>query len=141
MFEGIQKAVTADRAAFLTEFFSKFYNVDVLGGKLVSEQLVDYSWGVGMSASAKGTLDSVLAWLTDFRKDISRIDVPTLIMHGDADRILPIAATAMPLSKLIKGARLVVVEGAPHGMIWTHADKVNAELVQFLGQPAAIVTA
>ena len=141
VFEGIQKAVTADRAAFLTEFFSKFYNVDVLGGKLVSEQLVDYSWGVGMSASAKGTLDSVLAWLTDFRKDISRIDVPTLIMHGDADRILPIAATAMPLSKLIKGARLVVVEGAPHGMIWTHADKVNAELVQFLGQPAAIVTA
>ena len=64
-----------------------------------------------------------------------------MILHGDADRILPITATAMPLSKLIKGSRLVVVEGAPHGMNWTHADRVNRELVSFLGQPAPTVAA
>ena len=139
-FEATQKALATDRAAFLTAFFSKFYNFDVLGGKLVSEELVRYSWNVGMSASAKGTHDSVQAWLTDFRKDVSQIDVPTLILHGDADRILPLAVTATPLSKLIKGSRLVVVEGAPHGMIWTHAEKVNAQLVQFLGEKAAVVT-
>jgi non-heme chloroperoxidase len=141
VFKGIQQAVAADRPAFLSAFLAKFYNVDVLAGKLVSDQVVQCSWNVAVGASAKGTLDCVLAWLTDFRKDIPRIDVPTLIIHGDADRILPIAATAIPLSKIIKGARLVVVEGGPHGLTWTHAEKVNSELVNFLSQhsPAVVV--
>ena len=140
VFEGIQRDLAADRPAFLANsFFGNFYNVDVLGGKLVSKEVVQYSWNVAVGASPKGTFDCVKAWLTDFRKDIARIDMPTLILHGDADRILPIAATAMPLSKLIKGARLAVVEGGPHGITWTHAAKVNTELVSFLGQHSPAV--
>ncbi|MEO5988553.1 MAG: alpha/beta hydrolase [Candidatus Eisenbacteria bacterium] len=139
VFEGIQKAIVADRPAFLTKFFKDFYNVDVLGGKLVSDALVHSSWNVAVGASPKGTLDCVQAWLTDFRGDISRIQVPTLILHGDADRILPIAATGTPLSKLINGSNLVVIQDGPHGIGWTHADQVNKELIHFLGSPSPAV--
>jgi non-heme chloroperoxidase len=132
VFAGIQKALAADRPAFLAAFLQNFYNVDVLGGKRISEQAVQYSWNVAAGASAKGTLDCVPAWGTDFRKDLSAIDVPTLVIHGDADRILPIAATGARTHKSVKGAHLVVVEGGPHGLTWTHADKVNPELVEFL---------
>jgi non-heme chloroperoxidase len=132
VFDGIKKAIAADRPAFLSAFLSDFYNFDVLGGKLVSDKVVQANWNVAAGASAKGTLDCVTAWYTDFRKDIPRIDVPTLIIHGDADRILPISATAIPLSKGIEEARLVVIEGGPHGITWTHADQVNAELLNFL---------
>ena len=135
-FEGIKRAIAADRPAFLSGFLRDFYNFDVLGGMLVSDQVVQYNWNVAAGASAKGTVDCVSAWLTDFRPDLPSIDVPTLVIHGDADRIVPIAATGIPLSKGIKGARLVVVEGGPHGINWTHAEKVNAELVNFLRQPA-----
>jgi non-heme chloroperoxidase len=141
LFEGIKKGIVADRPAFLSGFLANFYNVDTLGGKLVSDQVVQYSWNVAVGASPKGTLDCVSAWLTDFRKDLTRIDVPTLVVHGDADRILPIAATGTPLSKSIKGARLLVVEGGPHGLIWTHADKVNPELINFLGQKSGVLAA
>ncbi len=138
VFEGIKKAIVADRPAFLSGFLANFYNVDTLGGKIVSDQVVQYSWNVAVGASPKGTLDCVSAWLTDFRKDLTRIDVPTLVIHGDTDRILPIAATGTPLSKAIKGARLLVVEGGPHGILWTHADKVNPELVNFLRQQSKV---
>jgi pimeloyl-ACP methyl ester carboxylesterase len=134
VFEGIKKAIIADRPAFLSEFFANFYNVDVLGGKLVSNQVVELSWNIAAGASPKGTLDCVSAWLEDFRKDLERIDVPTLVVHGDADRILSLAATGRRTHKLVKGSRLVTVEGGPHGLIWTHAEKVNRELLDFLGQ-------
>ncbi|MFC8175723.1 alpha/beta fold hydrolase [Streptomyces sp. NPDC057325] len=133
VFQGIQEAVAADRHAFMTDFLADFYNVDVLGGERISEQVVQASWNVAAGASAKGTLDCVRAWLTDFRADLPRIDVPTLIIHGDADRTLPVEATAVPLSGLIDGARLTIVPGAPHGLLWTHAAEVNAELLAFLG--------
>jgi non-heme chloroperoxidase len=139
VFKGIQQAIAADRPAFLSTFFRDFYNVDVLGGKRISDPVVQYSWNVAVGASAKGTLDCVSAWQTDFRQDLSRIDVPTLVIHGDADRILPIAATGKPLRNAIKEARLVVVEGGPHGITWTHAEQVNTELVNFLGQPSPAV--
>lgn len=141
VFEGIKKGITADRPAFLSGFFRDFYNVDLLGGTRVSDQVVQHSWNVATGASAKATLDCVSAWLTDFRHDLSHIDVPTLIVHGDADRILPIAATGLPLGDRIKGARLVVVQGGPHGITWTHAEQVNTELVNFLAQatPAVVV--
>jgi pimeloyl-ACP methyl ester carboxylesterase len=139
VFEGIKQAVAADRPAFLSAFFHKFYNVDVLGGKRVSDQVVQSSWNVAAGASAKATLDCVSAWLTDFRQDLARIDVPTLVIHGDADRILPIAATGTPLCNGIKGARLVVVKGGPHGITWTHAEQVNTELLSFLAQPSPAV--
>ncbi|WP_457034210.1 alpha/beta fold hydrolase [Kitasatospora sp. P5_F3] len=134
VFDGIQGAIRADRPAFLAAFLADFYNVDVLGGDRVSDQVVQYSWNVGVSASAKATLDCVPAWLTDFRADLPRIDVPVLIVHGDADRTLPIGSTAIPLSQRIAGARLVVLEGAPHGLIWTHAEEVNKELLAFIGE-------
>ncbi len=138
VFEGIKKAIIADRPAFLSAFLANFYNVDVLGGKSISDQVVQYNWNVGVAASAKGTLDCVSAWVTDFRNDLPRIDVPTLVIHGDADRILPLAATGTRTQKAVKGARLVVVEGGPHGLTWTHAEKVNRELLNFLGQKKSI---
>ncbi len=133
IFDGIKKAIADDRPAFLCQFLSDFYNVDVLGGKLISQQAVQLSWTVAAGASPKGTLDCVSAWLTDFREDLKRIDVPTLIVHGDADRILPLAATGKRTPEFVKGSRLVVVEGGPHGIIWTHAEKVNHALLDFLG--------
>jgi pimeloyl-ACP methyl ester carboxylesterase len=134
VFDGIKAGVAADRLAFLTGFFANFYNVDVLGGKRVSDQAVQFSWNVAAGASPKGTLDCVSAWLTDFRKDLARIDVPTLVVHGDADRILPIDVTGKRTHELVKGSRFVVVEGGPHGLNWTHAEQVNRELLDLLGQ-------
>ena len=139
VFEGIKEGIAADRPAFLSAFLADFYNVDVLGGKRISNQAVQYSWNVAVGASAKGTLDCVTAWYTDFRKDLQRVDVPTLVVHGDSDRIVPLAVSGIPTSKSIKGARLVVVEGGPHGVTWTHPEKVNAELVSFLGQDARVL--
>jgi pimeloyl-ACP methyl ester carboxylesterase len=133
VFEGIKKALAADRPAFLSAFLADFYNVNLLGGKLISSQVVQYNWNVAAGASAKGTFDCVSEWGTDFRGDLSRIDVPTLVIHGSADRILPIAATGIRTQKAVKGARLVVIKDGPHGLTWTHAEQVNHSLVEFLG--------
>jgi pimeloyl-ACP methyl ester carboxylesterase len=137
VFEGIKQAIASDRPAFLSKFFADFYNVDVLRGKRISDQVVQLSWNVGAVASPKGTLDCVSAWLTDFRKDLQSIKVPTLVIHGDADRILPIAATGKRTHELIKGSKLVVVEGGPHGITWTHSQQVNQGLMEFLGEKKA----
>jgi non-heme chloroperoxidase len=137
VFEGIKKAVVADRYAFFTEFFKNFYNTDLLLGKRVSEQAVQASWNVASGASATASLACVPTWHEDFRKDVNKIDVSTLVIHGDADRILPINASGLRTAKLIKGARLVVVKDGPHCITWTHAEEVNAELVSFLGKAAA----
>ena len=134
VFEGIQKAVAADRYAFFTEFFKNFYNTDLLLGKRVSEQAVQASWNVAVGCSATASLACVPTWHEDFRKDLARVDVPTLVIHGDADRILPISASGQRTAKLIKGARLSVVKDGPHCITWTHADEVNRELVNFLGE-------
>ena len=114
IFEGIKKAIAADRPGFLSAFLANFYNVDVLGGKLISDQVVQASWNIASGASPKGTLDCVSAWLTDFRKDLAAISVPVLVVHGDADRIVPLAASAQRTHEAVKGSRLVVIEGAPH---------------------------
>ena len=111
VFEGIQKAVTADRYAFFTEFFKNFYNTDVLLGKRVSEQAVQASWNVAAGASATASLACVPTWHEDFRKDLARIDVPTLVIHGDADRIVPITASGLRTAKLIKGSPLCRSQG------------------------------
>jgi len=137
VFDGIEKAITADRYAFFTEFFKNFYNTDVLFNKRVSEQVVQASWNVAALSSATASLACVPTWHEDFRKDLAKIDIPTLVMHGDADRILPINAAGARTAKLIKGARFVVVKDGPHCISWTHADEVNTELVNFLGKGAA----
>ncbi len=134
VFEGIQKAVVADRYAFFTEFFKNFYNTDVLLGKRVSAQAVQSSWNVAAGASATASLACVPTWHEDFRENLACIDVPTLVIHGDADRILPITASGVRTAKLIKGARLLVVKDGPHAITWTHADEVNRELLEFLKQ-------
>jgi non-heme chloroperoxidase len=137
VFDGLEKAITADRYAFFTEFFKNFYNTDVLLNKRVSEQAVQASWNLAAGSSATASLACVPTWYEDFRKDVGKIDVPTLVMHGDADRILPITAAGPRTAKLIKGARLLVVKDGPHCITWTHAEEVNAELVKFLGKAAA----
>jgi len=137
VFEGIQKAVAADRYAFFSEFFKNFYNTDVLLGKRISEQAVQASWNVAASASPTASLACVPTWHEDFRKDVARIDVPTLVIHGDSDRIVPFAAAGQRTAKLIKGARLSVIKDGPHAVSWTHPDEVNVALVAFLGKETA----
>jgi len=137
VFEGIQNAVAADRYAFFTEFFRNFFNTDVFLGKRISEQVVQASWNVAAGASATASLACVPTWHEDFRNDVARIDVPTLIIHGDADRIVPIQASGEKTAKLVKGARLVAIKDGPHAINWTHAGEVNAELVSFLGKGTA----
>jgi non-heme chloroperoxidase len=137
VFDGIIKAVSADRYAFFTEFFKNFYNTDVLLNKRVSEQAVQASWNLAAGASATASVACVPTWHEDFRKDVDKIDVSTLVIHGDADRILPIAASGLRTAKLIKGARLAIMKDGPHCVTWTHADEVNTELVNFLGKAAA----
>ncbi len=139
VFEGIKKAVVADRYAFFTEFFKNFYNTDVLLGTRISEQAVQASWNVAAGASATASLACVPTWHEDFRKDVARIDVPTLVIHGEADRIVPIEASGQRTAKLIKGAHLVRIKDGPHAVGWTHAEEVNRELVDFLGKGAASV--
>ena len=132
VFKGIEAAIVADRYAFFADFFRNFFNTDVLLGKRVSEQVLQASWSLAAGASAVASFECVRTWYTDFRKDVAKIDVPALVMHGDADRILPIASSGNRTASLIKGAKYVVVAGAPHGILWTHADQINSELVRFL---------
>jgi pimeloyl-ACP methyl ester carboxylesterase len=139
VFAGIEKAVAGDRYAFFTGFFQNFYNTDQFLGKRVSEQAIQASWNVAAGCSPTASLACVAAWHTDFRKDLARIDVPTLVIQGDADRILPIAATGQRTAKLIKGAREVVVKSGPHCVTWTHAEEVNSGLLNFLGEKTGVL--
>src|ERR1700752_1212099 len=136
VFAGIQRAVATDRYAFFTGFFQNFYNTDVFMGKRVSEQVVQASWNIAATASASASFACVPTWHEDFREDLARINVPTLVIQGDADRILPVTATGLRTAKLIKGARQVVVKDGPHCVTWTHAKEVNAGLLSFLGESA-----
>jgi pimeloyl-ACP methyl ester carboxylesterase len=132
VFEGLKTAIKADRPALLMDFLRNFYNYDVTGGKLVSERVLEDNWNVAVGASATGTLACVDSWIEDFRQDIARNTVPTLILHGDADRILPADASSRRQAKMIKNARYVELKGGPHGVPWTHAEQINSELVKFL---------
>jgi non-heme chloroperoxidase len=132
LFEQIKQAVAADRYAFFTEFFKNFYNTNLLLGKRVSEEVVRASWNIAAGASATASLVCVSTWIEDFRQDVARIDVPTLIIHGDEDRIVPFTASGQRTAKLIKGARLLLIKGGPHCVTWTHADQVNSALLDFM---------
>jgi len=133
VFEGIKAAIVQDRYAFFKSFLDNFYNVDVLGGTRISDQAWQASFALACTASPHATWAVVDSWLTDFRADVAKIDIPTLVIHGTADRILPFQATAARLPRLIKDVRLVPVEGGPHNIAWTHPDEVNAALLEFLG--------
>ncbi len=132
VFDAIVAGLLADRPAFLTGFLRNFYNVDVLGGKLISEDQLRAVWNVAVGASPIATVECVKAWPTDFRSDLGAIHVPTLVIHGDADRIVPIDISGRRTHQMVKGSSLVVVEGAPHGLTLTHGDIVSRELVKFI---------
>jgi non-heme chloroperoxidase len=132
VFEGLKNAIRADRPATVFEFLKNFYNYDVTGGKLVSDRVLEDNWNVAAGASPIGTLQCVDSWVEDFRQDIAKNTVPTLIIHGDADRILPPDATSRRQAKLVKHVKFAEIAGGPHGLCWTHADRVNAELVPFV---------
>jgi non-heme chloroperoxidase len=132
VFDGIRAAVVADRPAYFKAFLDDFFNVDVLGGTRISEQAWQASFNVAVAASPFAADACVPTWLTDFRADLPKIDVPTLLVHGDADRILPFDATARRLPGLIADLKFVVVEGGPHNIAWTHPEEVNRALLDFL---------
>jgi non-heme chloroperoxidase len=134
VFDGIKAAVVADRPAYFKDFLDNFYNVDVLGGTRISTQAWTNSFNVAVAASAFAAYACVDTWLTDFRADLPKIDVPTLLVHGDADRILPYANTAKRLPALIEDLTVVTVEGGPHNIAWTHPDVVNPALLEFLAK-------
>ncbi|MGW2373904.1 alpha/beta fold hydrolase [Kitasatospora sp. NPDC001683] len=133
-FQQVSDAVSADRYAYYTAFFRDFYNLDEnLGGRISQEALRD-SWNTAASGGAHAAAAAPLTWGTDFRADIPKVDVPALILHGTADRILPVEATARPFHKALPTAEYVEVEGGPHGLLWTHAHEVNQALLAFLAK-------
>ncbi|TDT79243.1 peroxiredoxin [Arthrobacter sp. AG258] len=135
VFDGLKAAVTADRYAFFTEFFKNFYNSDTfLGTPRLSQEAVDASWNLAAGAGATASVAAQPTWLTDFRQDIPKIDVPALIVHGTADNILPIDSTGRQFAKALPTAEYVEIEGAPHGLLWTHAAEVNEALLGFLSK-------
>jgi non-heme chloroperoxidase len=132
LFDGFMRTAAADEPAWMKGFLDNFYNIDVLGGKLVSDEAYRASWNVAASSSATATVACIPTWETDFRADLPKIDVPTLVIQGDADRILPFPNTGKRLPGLIKNMELFVIEGGPHAISWTHADQVNHALQDFL---------
>ena len=132
LFDGFVQAAAADTPAWMKGFLDNFYNIDVLGGTLVSDQAFQASWNIAAAASATAAVASITTWQTDFRDDVSRIDVPMLVVQGDADRILPFPNTGNRLPGLIKDMQLVVIKGGPHAIAWTHTDQVNKALLDFL---------
>ncbi|CAL9447923.1 Non-haem bromoperoxidase BPO-A2 [Streptomyces sp. enrichment culture] len=134
VFEGIEKAVTADRYAYFTAFYQDFYNLDENLGTRISEEALRNSWNVAAGSSPYASIAAVATWTTDFRADLAKIDVPALILHGTADRILPIESTGEPFHQALPQAEYVVVEGAPHGLLWTHAQEVTDALLAFLAK-------
>ena len=134
VFEGIQKSIMEDRPAFLSTFLNSFYSVDSLRGTRISDEAIRLSWNIAAGASPVGTHDCVGSWLTDFRGDLKKIRISTLVIHGDDDRTLPLAATGGRMKQFAEGSRLVVVPGGPHGLNWTHAEEVNRALLEVLGR-------
>ena len=132
VFEGIKSAIVADRYAYFKDFFDNFYNTDQLGGTKISEQAVQASFNVAAGSSPYATYACVDTWLTDFRADLPKIDVPLLVLHGTEDRILPFEHTAARLTGLVKDVRVVPVEAGPHNIGWTFPEVVNPALLEFL---------
>jgi non-heme chloroperoxidase len=134
LFDGFVQAARGDTPAWMKAFLDNFYNTDVLGGTLVSDQAYQASWNLAVAASATAAVACIPTWTTDFRDDLPNIDVPVLVVHGDADQVVPLDKTAKRLPGLVKDLQLVVVEGGPHAIAWTHADQVNAAMLDFLRQ-------
>jgi non-heme chloroperoxidase len=135
---GVQQAIADDRFKWLTGLTNDFLNLEDYLGERVSEETVRAIWNAGSEAAPLATWACPPGWLEDFSEDIKRIDVPTLILHGTADRILPIDGQGRRLHAALPAARYVEIEGGPHVMCVTHAEAVNRELVAFLREPAPV---
>jgi non-heme chloroperoxidase len=133
LFDGFAQAARADTPAWMKGFLDNFFNIDTLRGTLVSDWAYQASWNLAVTASAAAAVACIPTWATDFRNDLPRIDVPVLVVQGDADQVLPLDKTGKRLPGLINDVRLVVIEGGPHAIAWTHADQVDAALLDFLG--------
>src|SRR3954467_10402442 len=138
VFEDIKAAIVKDRYAYFKDFLDNFYNVDVLGGSRISDRAWQASFNVAAGASPFATYACVDTWLTDFRADLPKIDVPVLVAHGTEDRLLPFDSTAARLPALIADCTLVPVEGGPHNIGWTHPDEVNSALLEFIAAKATV---
>lgn len=135
VFDGIEAAARGDRYAWFTQFFSDFYNLDENLGTRISQDAVTASWNVAVSSAPVAAHAVVSSWIEDFRDDVETVRAsgkPALILHGTGDRILPVDVTARRFHKALPGAQYVEIEGAPHGLLWTHADEVNTALRSFL---------
>src|ERR1700680_2803509 len=132
VFDDTRAGLKADRPVALMEFLKNFYSVGGSDGKRVSERVIEANWAVAIGASPIGTVACIDAWIEDFREDIARNNLPTMIIHGDDDRILPADATSTRQAKMIKGVRFIEIKGGSHGIPWTHAEEINNELVKFL---------
>jgi non-heme chloroperoxidase len=132
MFDGFINAAKADRYAWLKQFLDNFYNMDMYRGSLVSDATYQASYVIAAAGSAIATVACIPTWLTDFRPDVASFDVPVMVVQGDQDRVLPIDNTGNRLPALIEGLRYVMIEGGPHAIAWTHAEQVNAALLEFL---------
>ena len=133
VFDGIRAGSVADRSKFYQELASgPFFGFNRPGAK-VSQGMIDWFWLQGMQAGHKNTLDCIKAFSeTDFTQDLAKFDMPTLILHGDDDQVVPIDASALRSHKIVKNAKLIVYKGAPHGLTETHKEKLNADLLAFL---------
>jgi pimeloyl-ACP methyl ester carboxylesterase len=131
VFEGIKQAIAADRPAFLSKFLADFYNVDQLRGSRISDEVVRLSWTIAAGASPAGTLACVSAWLTDFRKDLQRFTIPTLVVHGDSDRVVPVA-NGRALAARIPASELVLLEGVGHYPYLEQPERFAAVVRRFL---------
>jgi len=134
VFDGIKAAIVKDRYAYFKDFFDNFYNVDKLAPERIGEQALQASFNVAAGASPHASYACVDTWLTDFRADLPKIDVPVLVMHGTEDRILPFESTAKRLPALVANLKLIPVEGGPHNIGWTHPEQVNPALLEFLAE-------
>ncbi|WP_442846325.1 alpha/beta fold hydrolase [Leeuwenhoekiella sp. H156] len=131
-FDGFKAAVRKDRLSFLKDFGNNFVNYDDNKDK-ISEAQVHFNWSIAAGASPKGTLDCITSFgTTDFRADLEKFDIPTLIIHGDADQVVPIKPSGEQAASIVKGSRYEVIKGAPHGLVFTHTEEVNKILIDFL---------
>src|SRR5271165_6795181 len=132
IFDGFMHAAAADQPAWMKGFLDNFYNMDVLGGTLVSDEAYRASWNIATAASAIATVACIPTWETDFRADLPRIDVPVLVIQGEDDQVLPYPKTGERLPGLISDLQMAVIDGGPHGICWTHAGQVNSALQKFM---------
>jgi non-heme chloroperoxidase len=132
LFDGFVHAAQEDAPAWMKGFLDNFYNVDKFLGNRVSEQAYQASWNIASSASAIAAVACIPTWETDFRADLSKIDIPILVIQGTDDRVLPYPKTGERLPGMIKDLQLVAIDGGPHAIAWTHADQVNSALLKFM---------